>query len=524
MSARPGSPPSDPLGRFSAITREWFDSTFAAPTTAQAEAWEAIADGDNTLVIAPTGSGKTLAAFLWALDTLATPAAVPSAPDRPAGTRVLYVSPLKALAVDVERNLRTPLAGLTRIAERHGVRPPGISVGVRSGDTPPAQRRQLIARPPDVLITTPESLFLMLTSAARETLAGVQTVIVDEIHAIAAGKRGAHLALSLERLQDLSQELRGGRPAQRIGLSATVRPPEELARFLSGQSPTTIVAPQASKTVELTVQVPVPDMANLENNSIWPDVEARLVDLVESHNSTIVFANSRRLAERLTARLNEIHAERSGAGLPAETNPRVAGGAPAHLMGSGQTFGAPPLLARAHHGSVSKEQRALVEDDLKRGLLKAVVATSSLELGIDMGAVDLVIQVEAPPSVASGLQRIGRAGHQVGEVSQGVLFPKHRTDLIGCAVTVERMLAGQIETMRVPANPLDILAQHTVAAAALEPLDADRWFDTVRRSAPFATLPRSVYEATLDLLSGKYPSTEFAELRPRLSTTAIPAR
>ncbi len=516
MSARPGSPPSDPLGRFSAITREWFDSTFAAPTTAQAEAWEAIADGDNTLVIAPTGSGKTLAAFLWALDTLATPATVPSAPDRPAGTRVLYVSPLKALAVDVERNLRTPLAGLTRIAERHGVRPPGISVGVRSGDTPPAQRRQLIARPPDVLITTPESLFLMLTSAARETLAGVQTVIVDEIHAIAAGKRGAHLALSLERLQDLSQELRGGRPAQRIGLSATVRPPEELARFLSGQSPTTIVAPQASKTVELTVQVPVPDMANLENNSIWPDVEARLVDLVESHNSTIVFANSRRLAERLTARLNEIHAERSGAGLPAETNPRVAGGAPAHLMGSGQTFGAPPLLARAHHGSVSKEQRALVEDDLKRGLLKAVVATSSLELGIDMGAVDLVIQVEAPPSVASGLQRIGRAGHQVGEVSQGVLFPKHRTDLIGCAVTVERMLAGQIETMRVPANPLDILAQHTVAAAALEPLDADRWFDTVRRSAPFATLPRSVYEATLDLLSGKYPSTEFAELRPRL--------
>ncbi|MGO9745976.1 MAG: ATP-dependent helicase [Mycobacterium sp.] len=504
------------MGRFSAITREWFDSTFAAPTTAQAEAWEAIADGDNTLVIAPTGSGKTLAAFLWALDTLATPATVPSAPDRPAGTRVLYVSPLKALAVDVERNLRTPLAGLTRIAERHGVRPPGISVGVRSGDTPPAQRRQLIARPPDVLITTPESLFLMLTSAARETLAGVQTVIVDEIHAIAAGKRGAHLALSLERLQDLSQELRGGRPAQRIGLSATVRPPEELARFLSGQSPTTIVAPQASKTVELTVQVPVPDMANLENNSIWPDVEARLVDLVESHNSTIVFANSRRLAERLTARLNEIHAERSGAGLPAETNPRVAGGAPAHLMGSGQTFGAPPLLARAHHGSVSKEQRALVEDDLKRGLLKAVVATSSLELGIDMGAVDLVIQVEAPPSVASGLQRIGRAGHQVGEVSQGVLFPKHRTDLIGCAVTVERMLAGQIETMRVPANPLDILAQHTVAAAALEPLDADRWFDTVRRSAPFATLPRSVYEATLDLLSGKYPSTEFAELRPRL--------
>ncbi|OBG98165.1 ATP-dependent helicase [Mycobacterium sp. E3251] len=496
----------DPLGRFSATTREWFTSTFAGPTTAQAEAWDAIADGDNTLVIAPTGSGKTLAAFLWALDSLAGPAA------RPAGTRVLYVSPLKALAVDVERNLRTPLAGLTRIAERHGRPPPGISVGVRSGDTPPAERRQLIARPPDVLITTPESLFLMLTSSARETLAGVQTVIVDEIHAIAAGKRGAHLALSLERLDDL----RDGPPAQRIGLSATVRPPEELARFLSGRQPTTIIAPRTAKTVELAVQVPVPDMANLANNSIWPDVEARLVDLIEAHNSTIVFANSRRLAERLTARLNEIHAERCGVGLSGETNPKVAGGAPAHIMGSGQTYGADPILARAHHGSVSKEQRALVEEDLKRGLLKAVVATSSLELGIDMGAVDLVIQVEAPPSVASGLQRIGRAGHQVGEVSQGVLFPKHRTDLIGCAVTVQRMLAGEIETMRVPANPLDILAQQTVAAAALEPLDADRWFDTVRRSAPFATLPRSVYEATLDLLSGKYPSTEFAELRPRL--------
>ncbi|WP_142248324.1 DEAD/DEAH box helicase, partial [Mycobacterium colombiense] len=497
---------SDPLGRFSAITREWCTSTFDAPTTAQAEAWNAIADGHNTLVIAPTGSGKTLAAFLWALDSLA------GSTERPPGTRVLYVSPLKALAVDVERNLRTPLAGLTRIAERQGVPGPDISVGVRSGDTPPATRRQLINRPPDVLITTPESLFLMLTSAARETLAGVQTVIVDEIHAIAAGKRGAHLAVSLERLDALRED----KPAQRIGLSATVRPPEELARFLSGQGPTTIVAPPSAKTVELTVQVPVPDMANLANNTIWPDVENRLVDLIESHNSTIVFANSRRLAERLTARLNEIHAERSGVELTTDPNPKVAGGAPAHIMASGQTYGADPILARAHHGSVSKEQRALVEEDLKRGTLKAVVATSSLELGIDMGAVDLVIQVEAPPSVASGLQRIGRAGHQVGEVSQGVLFPKHRTDLIGCAVSVERMLTGQIETMRVPANPLDILAQQTVAAAALEPLDADRWFDTVRRAAPFATLPRSVYEATLDLLSGKYPSTEFAELRPRL--------
>ncbi|MGO8967885.1 ATP-dependent helicase [Mycobacterium sp.] len=530
--------PDDPLARFSVVTCDWFAGTFAAPTPAQADAWAAIADGDNTLVVAPTGSGKTLAAFLWAIDDLArrrfgperSEVGAPPAAERRGGevgnsaeggatrsgrapgTRVLYVSPLKALAVDVERNLRTPLAGMARVAAQRSLPAPDITVGLRSGDTSPARRRQLISTPPDVLITTPESLFLMLTSAARQTLAGVETVIVDEVHAIAGTKRGAHLALSLERLDDLLQA-----PAQRIGLSATVRPPEEVARFLSGASPTTIVAPPAAKTFELTVQVPVPDMANLANNSIWPDVEARLVDLVETHNSTIVFANSRRLAERLTARLNEIHAERSGGGGPSSySNPKVAGGAPAHLLGSGQTYGAPTILARAHHGSVSKEQRAIVEEDLKSGRLKAVVATSSLELGIDMGAVDLVIQVEAPPSVASGLQRIGRAGHQVGEISHGVLFPKHRTDLIGCAVSVQRMLSGQIETMRVPTNPLDILAQHTVAAAALEPLDADRWFDTVRRSAPFATLPRSAFEATLDLLSGKYPSTEFAELRPRV--------
>lgn len=473
--------PRTALDRFSALTRDWFTGTFSAPTTAQAQAWSAIADGHNTLVVAPTGSGKTLAAFLWALDRLA--AAPPET-----GTRVLYVSPLKALAVDVERNLRTPLAGIGRTAANRGLPAPDITVGVRSGDTSAARRRELVAHPPDILITTPESLFLMLTSAARHALATVQTVIVDEVHAVAGTKRGAHLALSLERLDALL-----ARPAQRIGLSATVRPAEEVARFLSGTAPTTIVAPPSAKTFELTIQVPVPDMANPAEGTIWPDVEERIVDLIESHRSSIVFANSRRLAERLTSRLNEIHSER----------------------GDGMPDGGPPL-ARAHHGSVSKETRAAVEEDLKSGRLRAVVATSSLELGIDMGAVDMVIQIEAPPSVASGLQRIGRAGHQVGEISSGVLIPKHRTDLIGCAVTVQRMLAGQIETLAVPANPLDILAQQTVAAAALEPLDVEAWFDTVRRSASFATLTRTVFEATLDLLSGKYPSTEFAELRPRL--------
>lgn len=498
--------PADPLTRFSALTRSWFKGTFAAPTPAQSQAWSAIADGDNTLVIAPTGSGKTLAAFLWAIDQLARDTSSSAH-----GTRVLYVSPLKALAVDVERNLRTPLTGIARVAHQQDLDAPSISVGVRSGDTAPKERRSLISKPPDILITTPESLFLMLTSSARETLADVRTVIIDEVHAVSGTKRGAHLALSLERLDSLLE-----RPAQRIGLSATVRPADEVARFLSGSRPTTIVAPPAAKTFELTVEVPVPDMADLAGNTIWPDVEARIVDLIEAHRSTIVFTNSRGLSERLTSRINEIHAERSGVELTSLPNRAVPGGAPAHVMASRQTHGAQALLARAHHGSVSKEQRAVVEDDLKSGRLKAVVATSSLELGIDMGAVDLVIQVAAPPSVASGLQRIGRAGHQVGEISRGVMFPKHRSELISSAVSVARMLSGQIETMRVPTNPLDVLAQHTVAACALEPISADVWFDLVRRSAPFATLPRSAFEATLDLLSGKYPSTDFAELRPRL--------
>ncbi|MCI0159034.1 ATP-dependent helicase [Leifsonia shinshuensis] len=519
---------SDVLDRFSPATREWFRGAFAAPTDAQAGAWEAISHGRHALVIAPTGSGKTLASFLWAIDRLAS--SEPKPDDRP-GTRVLYISPLKALGVDVERNLRAPLVGITQTARRLGAEPPHVSVGVRSGDTTSADRRALVASPPDILITTPESLFLMLTSQARETLAAVETVIVDEVHAVAATKRGAHLALSLERLDALLPA-----PAQRIGLSATVRPAEEVARFLGGRAPVEVVAPPAGKRFDLRVVVPVEDMSELgtstfasgnddgsapQAGSIWPHVEEAIVDRVLEHRSSIVFANSRRLAERLTARLNEIYEERV---LGGEAGVAPAPRPPAELMGgSGQTKGSAAVadpeslvLARAHHGSVSKEQRALIEDDLKSGRLRCVVATSSLELGIDMGAVDLVVQVEAPPSVASGLQRVGRAGHQVGEVSRGVVFPKHRADLIHSAVATERMVGGLIETLKVPANPLDILAQQTVAATALEPLDADEWFDAVRRSAPFATLPRSAYDATLDLLAGRYPSDEFAELRPRI--------
>ncbi|HEX3826911.1 MAG TPA: ATP-dependent helicase [Sporichthyaceae bacterium] len=502
------------LDRFAPATRAWFRGAFLAPTAAQVGAWAQIAAGRHALVVAPTGSGKTLAAFLAALDGL-TSRPVPT--ERNLRCRVLYVSPLKALAVDVERNLRAPLAGIRQAAIRLGLPEPQVEVGMRTGDTSAADRRRQLTRPPDILITTPESLFLLLTSQARESLAGIETVIVDEVHAVAGTKRGAHLMLSLERLDALL-----GRPAQRVGLSATVRPVEEVARFLGGAAQVAIVRPPADKTVEVSVVVPVPDMSDLTTtrsgpegpvvNSIWPHVEERIHDLIAAHRSTIVFANSRRLAERLTQRLNEIAAERAGEKLPDARSVQ-----PAQLMAaSGASRGAPVVLARAHHGSVSKEQRASTEEELKSGRLPAVVATSSLELGIDMGAVDLVVQVESPPSVASGLQRIGRAGHHVGAVSRGVMFPKHRGDLVPAAVTAERMAAGLIEAIRVPRNPLDVLAQHLVAMVAMDDWDVDAALALVTRAASFATLPRSSFDAVLDMLAGRYPSDAFAELRPRL--------
>ncbi|AWB91581.1 ATP-dependent helicase [Aeromicrobium chenweiae] len=510
---------SDPLARFAPATRAWFTESFDAPTPAQVGAWDGVAGDEHVLVVAPTGSGKTLAAFLSAIDRLMHAG-------ESEGTRVLYISPLKALAVDVERNLRSPLVGITQAAARRGDEFREVTVGVRSGDTSQRDRRALVTRPPDILITTPESLFLMLTSAARETLRSVDTVIVDEIHAVAGTKRGAHLALSLERLDALLDT-----PARRIGLSATVRPHDEVARFLAGSGRVQVVAPPSPSRLEMHVEVPVDDMTSIPapprqegsgaraledeapRGSIWPHVEESAMRRVLEHRSTIIFVNSRGVAERLTARLNEAYAKH----LETDPVPRDSGRPPAQLMGgSAQSEGAEPVLARAHHGSVSKEQRALIEDELKSGRLRCVVATSSLELGIDMGAVDLVVLVSTPPSVASALQRVGRAGHQVGELSRGVLYPTSRQDLLGSAVTTSRMQHGLIERLDIPANPLDILAQQTVAATALESLDVEEWFDTVRRSAPFATLPRSAYDATLDLLSGRYPSDEFAELRPRL--------
>ena len=448
------------LAPFSQDVRGWFERTFAGPTPAQEHGWPAIASGSHVLIQAPTGSGKTLAAFLWALDRA-----------RPGeGTQVLYVSPLKALNYDVERNLRGPLAGIDS----------GLSVAVRTGDTPPKERAAMLKSPPDILITTPESLFLLLTSRARETLRAVSVVIVDEVHAVAGTKRGAHLALSLERLERLV-----GEPVQRIGLSATQRPLEEIGRFVSGGRPIELVDAGTRKELDLRVVVPLEDMREPgEGNSIWPSIYPALLELVREHRSTIVFVNNRRLAERLALRLNEL---------------------------------AEAEIARAHHGSLARDQRVEVEELLKRGDIPCLVATSSLELGIDMGAVDLVVQVESPKSVARGLQRVGRAGHRLDEASKGRIFPKFRADLLESAVVVGRMKEGLIEETRIPRNPLDVLAQQIVAVCAEEEIAVDELHDLVRRAWPFRDLSRQQLENVLDMLAGRYPSEEFAELRPRIT-------
>lgn len=524
------------LEPFSPAVRAWFETSFVAPTPPQSLGWPKIASGENTLILSPTGSGKTLAAFLWGIDQLLTS----PPPEDSARTRLLYISPLRALAVDVEKNLRAPLRGVGLAAERIGEQLNVPTVAMRTGDTPAAERRKLVRSPPDLLITTPESLYLMLTSAARETLRNVDSVIVDEIHSVAGTKRGAHLALTLERLEHLV-----GRKVQRIGLSATQRPLEEIAQFLGGRHlddtgrsqwrPVEIVDAGASANMDIEVIVPVEDMADLgrvvdepesgpassgpQRTSIWPSVHPRILDQIKQHKSTIVFVNSRRLAERLAGRLNDLWDEEAvtrGDSHPtsAETDIVAVGGGdsdPTVIRGESQL---PRILA--HHGSLSKARRLDIEDQLKQGKIRAIVATSSLELGIDMGAVDLVIQVESPGAVSRGLQRVGRAGHQVGATSIGKIFPKHRSDLLETAVVVDRMLQGEIEHTRYPRNPLDVLAQHIVAMVALDDWDLDDLRATVRSSANFAELSDDVFENVLDLLGGRYPSEEFKELRPRL--------
>jgi len=549
------------LALFHPITAKWFRAVFEGPTAPQVEGWPAIARGESTLILAPTGTGKTLTAFLWCLDKLM----MRTAPEAERGCRVVYLSPLKALAADVERNLRSPLIGIANMAKRDGldVRMPEISV--RTGDTSQKERARFRKHPGDILITTPESLYLLLTSEAGEALRSVETVIVDEIHALVPSKRGVHMALSLERLEALT-----GRKLQRIGLSATQRPLEEVARFLGGADaarqqiseqvsqpvgesagaaafgvgdalmetaddggagaevgegaplyrPVTVVNAGARKLLELKVEVPVEDMARLgeiqeqpsgpasqgpKRTSIWQSIHPRLLEIIQSRTSTLIFVNARRVAERLAGALNELAGEQ---------------------------------IARAHHGSLAATQRSEIEELLKAGKIKALVATSSLELGIDMGAIDLVIQIEAPPSVASGMQRIGRAGHQVGAPSHGIIFPKYRADLIACAAVTRAMHEGHVESTRFLRNPLDVLAQQMVAVIAHPPLnvvDAERrskrksqeeespglsyaaLFALVRGAAPFAGLSKSVFDGVLDMLAGRYPSDEFAELRPRIT-------
>jgi ATP-dependent Lhr-like helicase len=490
---------------FSKATVSWFDKVFPEPTAAQATGWESIATREHTLIHAPTGSGKTLAAFLWSIDQMI----VSPPPPEAERCRVLYISPMKALAYDIDRNLRAPLAGITSESGRLGLDAPQVSVAMRTGDTPANERQSMKRHPPDILITTPESLYLMLTSQMREVLSHVETVIVDEIHAIAGTKRGTHLALSLERLDEICVSA-----PQRIGLSATQRPLSAIAEFLGGGdiadgswSPRSVTIVDAPRDRELDIEivVPVPDMTRPDAGvteagsaataSIWPAMYPKLVELVRQHRSTILFVNSRGLAERLASELNRL----------AESE-----------------------IAQAHHGSVSREQRLEIEDKLKKGELRAVVATSTLELGIDMAAVDLVLLVETPSSVASGLQRVGRAGHQVGAMSKAKVFPKHRGDLLEAAVVVERMYTGSIEATRIPQNPIDVLAQHIVAMVAVDDRDVDETYALVRRAAPYASLSFEAFTATLDMLAGRYPSDDFAELKPRIvwdrSTGALTPR
>lgn len=516
---------SNPLDSFSPAARSWFELAFDSPTEVQIQGWPEIASGHHTLLSAPTGSGKTLAAFFWCLDRLVGEP-LPPASQR---CRVLYVSPLKALAFDVDRNLRSPLAGLAVESAKMGAETPDVAIGLRTGDTPAAERRQMQRHPPDILITTPESLFLLLTSAARTMLDHVRWVVVDEIHTMAGSKRGAHLAISLERLCERTHV-----DPQRIGLSATQKPLEEVARYLGGRDrDVRIVDAGRKKTLDLSVEVGVEDMVDLDRGahtvsgpiapigasrapadigitteiarsrpwaaedgeqvaleeralprrSIWPAIYPRILELIRAHRSTIVFANSRRMAERLAAKLNELAGEE---------------------------------LVRAHHGSIAREQRLVVEDLLKSGKLPGLIATSSLELGIDMGAVDLVIQVGSPTTVSRGIQRIGRAGHSVGEPSVGTILPTHRGDLLEAATLVERMLQGEIESTRVPRNPIDVLAQQIVAMCALDEWPAERLRELVSRAYPFAELGDRAFEATLDMLDGRYPAEDFAGLRPRI--------
>ncbi|MEM9691555.1 MAG: crosslink repair DNA glycosylase YcaQ family protein [Myxococcota bacterium] len=549
MTAKRGARSGGSLALFDKSTRKWFERAFVRATDVQERGWAEIAKGHHSLLIAPTGSGKTLAAFLWAIDRLSR-----RRPEAEPGVRTLYISPLKALAYDVERNLRAPLIGIERTASQMGLKRRPPRVAIRSGDTSPKERRMQAKTPSEILVTTPESLYLILGSQARETLRTVESVILDEVHALAPTKRGAHLSLSLERLAELCEQ-----DFQRIGLSATARPIDAVARYLGGDRPVSIVDASRPPAMDLEEVVPVLDMTRPElvrqdeeeeappesgprlalaeeqdpfdgpvededfdpdgldtfdfdddpglpqapemvmaeatelfgpegekpQHGIWPVMVPKLVELIEAHRTTIIFVNSRGLCERLVQRIVEEMGEEG------------------HV--------------RSHHGSLSQSHRRDAEEMLKAGRIKAIVATSSLELGIDMGTVDLVIMVESPGAVARGLQRVGRAGHGVGQKSKGRIFPKHRGDLLEATVVARRMLQGELEPLTLPRNPLDVLTQQVIAMCALEDRTVEEIERTVRRSASYHELPKDALFGVLDMASGRYPSADFADLKPRLT-------
>ena len=525
---------SSPLDAFLPAVQTWFHETFGEPTPPQAMGWPAIQRGEHTLILSPTGSGKTLAAFLWGIDQLYRETLEQESQEtgesREEGVRLLYVSPLKALNNDVERNLRAPLAGIRRVAEEQGAPLPRLSVLVRTGDTPQSVRRRMVKQPPHVLITTPESLYLILTSpVAREMFRTVRTLIVDEIHTLVGNKRGVHLAVSLERVVELA-----GHPIQRIGLSATQRPLDEVARFLGGYEsqvnaergtpsgglgdpvprPVTIVDAGMVKPMDLKVVTAVEDFSDLPGGSIWPAIIPQVMDLIEAHRTTLIFANSRRQAERAADRLNDLYLARQ-AGRAGGPEAMMEGGA---VKGLGiQGTGAPGGPFNAHHGSVSREARLQLEQALKAGRLPALVGTSSLELGIDIGAVDLVVQLQSPKGVARGLQRVGRSGHLVGQTSEGRFFPTHREDVLEMAAIARAMVQGDVEPTYAPQNSLDVLAQQIVAMVSVQDWDAPALLDLIRRAYPYHKLTLQLYHAVLDMLTGRYPSTAFRELRPRIA-------
>jgi ATP-dependent Lhr-like helicase len=512
--------PDDSLNHFLPFVADWFRNSLGTPTDAQSRGWNSIRAGSHTLIVAPTGSGKTLAAFLAGLDELWR------RPERPRGVQILYLSPLKALSQDIRRNLERPLQEVAALATAQGSTLPPIRAAVRTGDTPTSERQAQARKPPDILITTPESLHLILGSAARSILLPVRWVIVDELHAMAGQKRGTFLALLLERLVEET-----GREPLRIGLTATVNPLESAAQFLGGHHevpapggnsvvleprPVTIVRSIEPKAWDLLVRKAEVEDAPGQPRSIWPKLEKDIVALIAEHRSTLVFANDRFGVERLTARINELVAESVDDGSSGDDAIASSETASVESEPVEETVDDMSGWVRAHHGSIALERRRKIENDLKEGRLKGVVCTASLEMGIDMGAVDLVCQVGSPGEVSRGLQRVGRAGHAVGQVSKGRFFTKSTSDLLETAALVRAMSRGEVEPLAIPRNCLDILAQQVVACVAVRTWKPRELLRVLRRSEPFRNLSEKAFESVLDMVSGRFRVEAVRDLKARI--------